>query len=83
MSKMVLIEYTENHESFAGREDEDEKAFTVEEGTRRYVDAASAKSLEKQGKAKLVEAVEEKPAEKPAAAAAVKALPPKPAEGAN
>lgn len=55
MSKMVLIEYVENHEAYAGLEVEDDKAFTIEEGSRRYVDAASAKSLVKKGKAKLVE----------------------------
>jgi hypothetical protein len=80
VNKMVLVEYTEDHEACAGLSDEDDKAFTIEEGTRRYVDAASAKSLVKKKKARIVEADEgEKPADKPAP---VKALPPKP-EGAN
>jgi hypothetical protein len=55
MSKMVLIEYVEDHDAFAGLESEDEKAFTIEAGTQRRVDAASAASLVKKGKAKLVE----------------------------
>ena len=76
---MVLVEYTEDHEACAGLAEEDDKAFTIEEGTQRYVDAASAKSLVKKGKAKLVEVEDDKPVDKPAEKVApAKALPPKP-----
>lgn len=58
--KLVLIEYTENVESAAGRADEDEKKTTIEAGARRYVDAASAKVLvDKRKVAKLVDTAEE------------------------
>lgn len=76
-NKMVLVEYTENHEANAGLVDEDDKAFTIEEGTRRYVDAASAKSLVKKKKAKIVD--EDKGADKPVAAKAAASKP----EGAS
>ncbi|MCV7065605.1 hypothetical protein H7H51_07580 [Mycolicibacterium farcinogenes] len=73
--KLVLIEYTENVESAAGRADEDDKKATIEAGTRRYVDPASAKVLvDKRKVAKLV--ADEKDDGK---AAAVKAGP-KPAD---
>jgi hypothetical protein len=52
---MVLVEYLEDHEACSGLPDEDDKAFTIEEGTQRYVDARSAKSLVKKGKVKLVD----------------------------
>lgn len=54
MSKLVLIEYVEDHDAYAGLASEDEKAFTIESGTKRLVDAGSAASLVKKGKAKLV-----------------------------
>ncbi|MBU8819544.1 hypothetical protein KL864_27030 [Mycolicibacterium goodii] len=62
MSKLVLIEYTENVESVAGRADEDEKKAAFEPGTRRRVDAASAASLVKKGVAKRVKDSEPAPA---------------------
>jgi hypothetical protein len=57
MSKMVLIEYTEDVNSHAGRADEDEKKFTIAKGTKRYVDAVSARKLTegKGARARLVE----------------------------
>ena len=54
-SKMVLIEYLEDAEANAGLPGEDDKAFTIEAGTQRWVDAGSANSLvNKKGIAKFV-----------------------------
>lgn len=73
-TKLVLIEYTELVESAAGRADEDEKKSTIDVGTRRKVDAASAKALVKRGVAKLVEDEKAEPK------AAVAKVGPKPAD---
>lgn len=70
-SKLVLIEYVDDVESSAGRPDEDDKQMTVEKGTRRLVDAASARSLVERKVAKVVTEDDDK-APAPAKAAAVK-----------
>ncbi|MCV7205307.1 hypothetical protein H7J71_25205 [Mycolicibacterium peregrinum] len=78
--KLVLIEYTERVESSAGRADEDSKKATIEAGTRRYVDAASAKHLvDKRKVAKVVVDDDDKAETKSAAAKAG----PKPADASG
>lgn len=75
--KLALIEYTERVESAAGRADEDDKKATIEPGTRRYVDAASARVLvDKRKVAKLVVEDDDKADPK----AAVAKTGPKPAD---
>lgn len=74
---MVLIEYTENHDSCAGRSDEDHAKSVISAGTRRRVDAASAKSLV--DKKKVAKYVTDDKSEKVAKAATSA----KPAEGAG
>lgn len=84
-NKMVLVEYTEDVEANAGLVGEDDKAFTIEKGTKRYVDARSAESLvHKKKVAKFVGTTEEKAESRAAVKAADKPADPEPsANGAS
>lgn len=59
MSRRVLVEYTKEVQAYP-RHEEDGDAVTFPEGTRREVDARSAKALVSAGTAKLVGNAEEK-----------------------
>lgn len=59
-NKLVLVEYTEDHDANFRRDDEDSGKATFEKGTRRRVDARSAASLVKAKKAKIVGDADEK-----------------------
>lgn len=60
--KLVLVEYVKAVESSAGRADEDAKKAIIEVGTKRYVDAASAKVLVNRGDVKVVDEKAKSPA---------------------
>lgn len=77
--RRVLIEYVVDHEAHTGHVDEDDKAFTIEAATQRFVDPRSAASLVRKGVAMLVD-------EKPVADAApdvADETPPESDEGAD